>query len=71
MVSKAHIFNAVIIFYFFLRTLDKTTTTNLEEESTSSKLKEDSKVPQMESDVQLPVDEVNAKVSVQICVIQL
>lgn len=47
---------------YMKKTLDKTTTTNLEEESTSSKLKEDSKVPQMESDVQLPVDEVNAKV---------
>jgi len=51
-------------------------TTNHEEESTNvkstrSKLEEDSKVPQMESAVQLSVAEVNVKVSVQICGIQL
>ena len=76
-VSKAHIFNALIILYFFfLRLLDKATTTNHEVKytnvkSTSSKFEEDSKVPQMESAVQLPAAEVDLEVSERICGIKL
>ena len=76
-VSKAHIFNALIILYFFfLRLLDKATTTNHEIEYTKvkskkSKFEEDSKVPQMESAVQLPAAEVNLEVSERFCGIKL
>ena len=80
-VSKAHIFNALIILYFFfLRLLDKATTTNhgvkytneyTNIKSKSSKFEEESKVPQTESAVQLPAAEVDLEVSERICGVKL
>ena len=66
----------IILYIFFLRLLDKATTTNHEIEytkvkTTSSKFEEDSKVPQMESAVQLPAPEVNLEVSERFCGIKL